>query len=291
MYHGILAGLALVFALTFAACPTGGGPGGDPQQTPGPSQADLNPNTTVPQKAAEIPDFDTATGGTYVADETTATALVTAAMDEVQDIIGGLGINFSAAAASKTDGARGVIKNEKIEYYFSEHQADIDKEIPGAKVYGYAKGTVSYDDPDVLPVRVNVDAKYRAEIPDGYTSSGTYTIKAVVGGEAKATNLYISENPSGTVKVTGTANVKFEVALSVTDGSNWVKCIVTESANLASSGRIKLTYSAKIFHTKDSSTYWATAEAGADLDINDLLGGFSDNSAEPAPAPPPAPKG
>ena len=260
---------ALVLALAACSNPAGSGDGSLTQQTTGPSQADTNPNITVPKTAAEIPDFDAATGGNYVADEPTAEALVTAAMGQVQSIIGGLGGSFNVAAASKTGGAR-AIQNEKIEYYFSEHQADIQAEIPGAKVYGYAKGSVSYDDQNALPIKVNVDAKYRAEIPGGYTSGG-YTIKAVVGGTAKATNLNISETSTGTVKVTGTANAAFEVALSVTDGTNWVKCIVTESANLDSSGQIKLTYSGKIFQTKNGSNSWTIAEVTYIDNINDLL--------------------
>jgi hypothetical protein len=252
-----------VLVMVLAACPTGGGDGTYVLQEDTGSKSDLNPDLTVPATAAEIPDLDT--GVAYSADATEAETLVEdaiAAMDEMlsSTLLGG--ISFSSSAG----GAR-AIQSETFDYLFSEElQAEVDAEIPGAKIYGYAKGSVSYDDANFVPFKLNVDSKGRLEIPDGCTFAAypNYKIKGYYAETLSVKNLTITES-----KVSGSVNSNVDYAISIAHVNNKVgiKCAVkmTTSFN-ASKNMISYTYKVKVF--AQNGNVWFERSYNDSDDIN-----------------------
>jgi hypothetical protein len=253
-----------VLVMVLAACsnPTGGGDGTYVAPNT-PPQTDSNPSLTVPASAADIPALDADI--TYSADQNEATKLVEDALEEIQNMIfsdmPGLG-----ALPSKTDGAR-AIQNETFEYYLSQDaQADIEQEIPGAKVYGYAKGNVSYDDDNFVPFKLTADAKARFELPNGYVYGG-YNIKGYFAGTANAKNIYITDkSASGTAS----ANLDYAVSIAHVTDKIGVKCRVEMKMTLNASSNAA-TYKYKVIVFAQNGSDWFNYNESASVNISDFF--------------------
>jgi hypothetical protein len=248
----------VVLALVLAACAnsTGGGDGTGGPATP----TDDTPNVIpVPSTVADIDGFDS-NGGSYVENEGDAATLIAAAMLQVEGLVEGI---VSSRMPSQYSNARSV-QEETIDIKFSQYQEEIRSEIPGANVLGFASGTVRYDDINTLPISVNLNMACRAEILGrGYTSGG-YTVKTTVGGTAGA-NFNISENDT----ITGSARADFQIALSVTDGRNWVKCYATATLSF-NAGNIAYSYSAKAFKGATDSASWTITD-GETIPLSEIM--------------------
>ena len=242
MTRGLL--VLLTAALVFASAGCSDSSGGSGSAV---NPEDLNPNLTVTTDPAGIADFKAEKGYTAATKEQ-AEQLIDDLMGDLEGMAGGIAFSKRAGTFARAS------KTENFLVYFSEDE-DLKNELgPYAKINGFAKGLVIYDEdnPDYFSLN-NGQAKVRIEFQDDPYAED-FDVIGVIAGEGTANNVVITEtSEKGTVK----GNVNFAVNIADVNKKVWVKCIININmdVNLSESGGVSVFYDIKAYGNDNQNLF------------------------------------
>jgi len=244
----------------------GTGPGTGPGGGTGGSAADTNPDLAVPSSSSAIADFPASKNYSAVTEDQVdeLKAELKDALDELKEMdltqmMPSISILSNSILSPSLKIGRAVARatqTETVEYYLSDEESREMLEyyaeteginIPSsAKLNGFVKATVSYDDYDGYPMSVNGTAKVRFESTQEPIVEEGVEVLGYVTCEATANNVRITDenDMSGSASYT----VKYAINCAYPNDKYWAKIIgdMTCTANL-SNGNVTINASFKVY--------------------------------------------